>query len=372
MNSRIGLIINPVAGMGGKVGLKGTDGSDAVARARELGAVPVSEDRALLALERLRELLPSDPTVLTAGGAMGEDVVRSVGWTPTVVSTASENSFRPDDTEEAARAIRRRGVDLLLFAGGDGTARNVFEAIGSDLPVLGIPTGVKMHSSVFATTPRAAGDAAADFLLTSDRTCREAEVMDIDEDAFRNGRVSAQLYGYLSVPRGRALLQGLKGGSGAKDESEFSGIASELAERMQDGGIWILGPGTTTRSIATGLGLKKTLLGVDVYSNGSLLLEDGMESEILAVLRGGSARIVVTPIGGQGFIFGRGNQQLTPTVIREVGKANIHLVAAPAKLAGLTGGPLLVDTGDQDLDRLLAGYWRVITGYHQESVHRVA
>jgi predicted polyphosphate/ATP-dependent NAD kinase len=368
---RVGLIVNPIAGMGGRVGLKGTDGIDAVERAQALGALPVSSDRARIAIDVLTERLGSDLALLTPPGAMGKRVAVSCGIGPVVIGVVAGDATGPDDTKRAARQLLAERVDLLLFAGGDGTARDIYEAVGTSVPVLGIPTGVKMHSSVFATTPRAAGELAARFLSTPNQPCRESEVMDIDEEAFRAGRVSARLYGYLNVPYQRNLVQGLKAGSGGGDE-DLSGIAADIAERMRDGALWILGPGTTTRAIAGRLGANKTLLGVDGYSRGEVVAMDATEQQLLAHLDGTPARIVVTPIGGQGYLFGRGNQQLSPEVIRRVGKTNIIVVAATSKLTGLRGDPLLVDTGDADVDRELAGYVRVVTGYHQESVQQVA
>jgi predicted polyphosphate/ATP-dependent NAD kinase len=369
--NRIGLIVNPIAGMGGRVGLKGTDGIEAVEKAIALGATPVSPERARAALEVLLERMERQVMIIAPSGAMGGDVCRALGAEPVVVGAAGGGTTSPADTRRAAQAVVERGVDLLLFAGGDGTARDICEAVGTSVPVLGIPTGVKMHSSVFATTPRAAGELAAQFLSSSNQPCRESEVMDIDEEAFRAGRVSARLYGYLNVPYQRNLVQGLKAGSGGGDE-DLSGLAADIAERMGDGALWILGPGTTTRAIAERLGARKTLLGVDLYSRGEVVAMDATEQQLLTHLDGTPARIVVTPIGGQGYLFGRGNQQLSPEVIRRVGKANIIVVAATSKLAGLQGAPLLVDTGDADLDRQLSGYVRVVTGYHQESVQRVA
>jgi predicted polyphosphate/ATP-dependent NAD kinase len=264
------------------------------------------------------------------------------------------------------------GVDLLLFAGGDGTARNIRDAVGEALPVIGIPTGVKIHSAVYATHPRTAGELAANVLLRSSLKTRAAEVMDIDETAFRAGRVSATLYGYLLVPNERRLLQGLKAGSGGSEQSELGGIGAEVAKRMSDGALWILGPGTTTRAVAEQLGIEKTLLGVDLVSRGEVIARDLTESALLAYLDGVPARLVVTPIGGQGFLFGRGNQQLSAEVIRRIGQENILVVATSAKLAALRGAPFLVDTGEPEIDAQLAGYTRVITGLGKETVYKIA
>ena len=370
----LGLIVNPIAGMGGRVGLKGTDGPGTADRARALGATPLSPARAQAALAVVAERLNDRINVVAAPGEMGEAVARAAGFSPRIVGPAESDETTARDTEAAAEAMAEIGVDLLLFAGGDGTARNVCAAIGTRIPALGIPTGVKMHSAVYATHPRTAGELAARHLGGPALTCREAEVMDIDEEAFRAGRISARLYGTLLVPHERRLVQGLKSGSGGGDAADLGGIAAEAAGRMGDGGLWIVGPGTTTRAIAERLGAPKTLLGVDLFSRGELVAADVTEGQILAHLDhldGAPVRIVVTPIGGQGYLFGRGNQQLSAEVIRRVGKANVVVVATAGKLAALRGEPVLVDTGDGEVDALLAGYVRVVTGFGVETVYRV-
>ncbi len=371
----LGLIVNPIAGMGGRVGLKGTDGPGMAERARALGAMPLSPARARAALAVIAERLAGSIAVVAAPGEMGETVARAAGFSPRIAGRTDLGETTARDTEEAARAMAEFGVDLLLFAGGDGTARNVCAAVGTRIPVLGIPTGVKMHSAVYATHPRTAGELAVRHLVGPALTCREAEVMDIDEAAFRAGRVSARLYGTLLVPHERRLVQGLKAGSGGGDAADLGGIAAEVAGRMDDGGLWIVGPGTTTRAIAERLGAPKTLLGVDLFSRGELVAADVTETQILAhldQLGAAPVRIVVTPIGGQGYLFGRGNQQLSAEVIRRAGKANIVVVATAGKLAALRGDPFLVDTGDAEIDALLAGYVRVVTGYGVETVYRVS
>jgi predicted polyphosphate/ATP-dependent NAD kinase len=267
--------------------------------------------------------------------------------------------------------ICAQGVDLLLFAGGDGTARDISAAIRASSIALGIPTGVKMHSAVYATNPRSAGEAAARFLASRARATREAEVMDIDESEFRNGRVSARLYGTLLIPDQPRFVQQVKSGSSQRNDAALAGIADDVAERMRDGALYIIGPGSSTSQIAERLGGPNTLLGVDLYCRGEAVALDVTEQEILDHLDGVKGRIVVTPIGGQGFLFGRGNQQISAQVIQTVGKSNILVVSTVDKIAGLKGDPFLVDTGDLDTDRLLSGYIRVITGYHTETVHPV-
>jgi predicted polyphosphate/ATP-dependent NAD kinase len=363
------LIVNPLAGIGGEVGLKGSDGSGIQQRALELGAVPHAGQRAAQALQRLLPL-SGQIALLSYPGEMGEEAARNCGLDPLVIGSIVPGQTTAGDTRRAAREMRHRGVDLLLFAGGDGTARDIYEAIQDDLVVLGIPAGVKIHSAAYATHPAAAGDLAALYLQGRAESVREAEVMDVDEEAFRQGSLSARLYGYLRVPVWTGLLQSQKVPT-TGDESAAAAIACDVVQSMAPDCLYVLGPGTTTRAIASELGVSKTLLGVDVVLNRALLAADVNEAQLLALLEGRRAKIVVTPIGGQGFVLGRGNQQLSPRVIRAVGREAILVVSTPGKLHSLGRQPLLVDTGDPALDQVLSGYLLVVTGYNERAVRRV-
>jgi len=362
----VGLIVNPLAGIGGRVGLKGSDGLETVRKAFERGAEPAAPGRAVETLRAL-EPLAGEIELVTYPAEMGEDEARACGFEPVVLGTITSGQTTAEDTRQAARDMLEYGVELLLFVGGDGTARDVYAAIGQALPVLGIPAGVNMHSSVYAVTPRRAAELAAAY-LNGRADLRDVEVMDIDEDAFREGRVSARLYGYLKAPYEEHLLQGAKVASGGGDSP--AGLAEHVIEDMDDEHVYVLGPGTTVHAIGEALGIDKTLLGVDVVYRGELIGKDVGERELLDLLAGRPAKIVVTIIGGQGYIFGRGNQQISPAVIRQVGPENIIVVATPDKLRSING-PLLVDTGDPALDRELAGYIRVVTGYRQMSLRKV-
>jgi predicted polyphosphate/ATP-dependent NAD kinase len=372
----LGLIVNPVAGIGGRVGLKGSDGAEVQRRALELGAVPQSLNRAIQALERIKPA--DDLEIITYPGEMGEDAARACGFEPTVIGSITPGETTSEDTRSAAREMRRLNVDLLLFAGGDGTARDIYNAVGDGIPALGIPAGVKIHSAVFATNPINAGDLAATVLQGRASSLREAEVMDVDEDAFRRGVVSAKLYGYLKVPFQRRLIQGLKTPSSPGEVASMRAIAHDVVAGMEDDCLYVVGPGTTTRAITSSLGLKKTLIGVDVVLGGELVAADVNESQLLKLVEGRRARIIVTPIGGQGCIFGRGNQQISPRVIKKVladddcPKGRIVVVSTPGKIHALGGRPLWVDTGDREVDRMLSGYTRVITGYREQIVYQVS
>jgi len=373
MKKKLGLVVNPVAGIGGRVGLKGSDGVEIQRKALELGAVPESLDRAVQALERIK-VLKNEIELITYPGEMGAEAALKCDFQPTVIGLITSGKTTAKDTQEAARRMQQLSVSLLLFAGGDGTARDIYNAIGQELPVLGIPAGVKIHSAVFATSPRSAGDLAALYLQGHVSRLREAEVMDIDEEAVRQGIVSAKLYGYLMIPFQRRLVQGLKTASNPGEQASLGAIACDIVDKMQDDCLYIIGPGTTTRAITSRLGLPKTMIGVDVVLGRKLLTADVNESQLLELLEEGrrKARIIVTPIGGQGYLFGRGNQQISPKVIRTVGKENIIVVSTVEKINSLGGRPFLVDTGDQAVDRMLSGYVKVVTGYNEQVIYRVA
>ena len=370
MKRKAGLIVNPIAGMGGKVGLKGTDGAEILRRAILIGATPESPRRAIRALERLAGL-EDDLHFFTCPGEMGESELAPSGFDYTVIGSITPGDTTAEDTERAAREIQAAGAELLLFVGGDGTARNICNAVGDRVPVLGIPAGVKMHSAVFGTTPRNAGELAKLFLQGKAVGTREAEVMDIDEDAFRDQRLSARLYGYLQVPFERRLVQSVKAGRTGQEDTVVRAIALDVIGNMEPDCLYIIGPGTTAREIMRVLDLENTLLGVDVVLNKSLVASDVNEGELLEIIEGKPARIVVTIIGGQGYLFGRGNQQISDRVIERVGKNNIIVIATKGKLFALNGEPMLVDTGNETVNEMLSGYVSVTTGVKEKLVYKV-
>lgn len=355
---RIGLVVNPIAGMGGRVGLKGTDGK--VEEARERGAEPRAPGRAVDALRTLHDVAP-DAEVLTYAGEMGETEAREAGFEPEVVgepSTAPDEDTTSADTRTAVEKLVDSDVDLLLFVGGDGTAVDVAETLADSdatVPALGVPAGVKVYSSVFAVSPEAAGRIAASFEETEER-----EVMDLDEEAYREGEVRSELRGTLHVPLAPELQssKGMPGGS-------VEGLAAAVADMVDPEVTYVLGPGGTLGAIKRELGFEPSPLGVDVWRDGEVLARDASESEILSVL-GDRNVVVVSPIGGQGFVLGRGNAQISPAVIRE---AEIRVVASRRKVEEL--GVLRVDTGDPELDESLRGWIRVRVGRYEERLIEV-
>lgn len=365
---KIGFVVNPIAGMGGPVGLKGTDTEEVVALAKERGALKSAHARATAALKLLKAK-EADIDFITCASEMGADELSAAGFAYRVVC-ACQSSTTAEDTRTAVKSFIADGVDLIVFAGGDGTARDVLEASAAQVPIVGIPCGVKMHSAVFANTPSDLADLVVSF--EAEKRTKEAEVMDVDEEGFREGVVRARLYGYARVPDDSAHIQSGKEvyrTSGAEEEA--AEIAQYLVDGMCPGVLYILGPGSTTYRIARAMEQEKTLLGVDVYQDRRLLKADASEADLMNLLRGGrEARIVVTPIGAQGFFFGRGNQQISPSVIKAAGTHAVTVVATPTKLAGTP--ELRVDTGDPSLDAELRGDLKVVTGYRRRRLVRVS
>ena len=352
---RIGVVVNPIAGMGGRVGLKGTDGK--VAEARERGAEPRAPERARAALSALYQRAP-DSEVLTYGGEMGERAAQAAGFDPLVVGEPESEETAAGDTREAVRRFVSEGVDLVLFVGGDGTAVDIartLDELDSDTPILGVPAGVKVYSAVFAVTPEAAGRVAADFDGTETR-----EVNDIDEDAYRDGEVRAELQGLAEVPVAEELQSSKQLGGGSVE-----GLAAGFAAEIEDGVTYVLGPGGTLGAIKSELGFEGSPLGVDVWRDGELLAADASEEEILAHL-GERNVVAVSPIGGQGFVFGRGNDQISPAVIR---RSEVEVVASKRKLDGI--GVLRVDTGDDEVDESLRGWRKVRVGRFERRMMKV-
>jgi len=373
---RVCFLVNPLAGIGGPLALKGSDGEAGVEALRR-GARLVAPERARAFLRSLPAAARRVMLLLTAGGLMGLEEARSEGLEARVVYEPRGWPTRPSDTVEAVKACIGEGAELVVFVGGDGTARDVARGLrlagASDTPVLGVPGGVKMYSSVFASSPAAAAHVLAEWLEGRTSRCR-AEVMDIDEEAFRRGELRVRLHGYIYT-----LCSGYMVGSskqvltGYSEEENKRAIARYIAENMRACTLYILGPGTTVKAIAEEIGVPKTELGVDVVHDGRVVALDVDEERLYRLVaehrrRGGEVRIIVSPIGGQGFILGRGNQQISPRVIRAAGgQRALIVVATGAKLAS-TGRRLRVDTGDEELDRELSGYIRVVTDYGVEEV----
>jgi len=360
---KLGLIVNPIAGMGGSVGLKGTDG-EIYKKAIELGAKPTTPQRIEETLSLIKR---KDVLFMVAPGKMGEDYIKKFDFKYEAVSKIGKET-NATDTKRIAAEMLEKGIELLVFVGGDGTARDIYDILGLTIPVVGIPSGVKMFSPVFALSP----SAAAEIINTAGNQFIEKEVLDIDEEAFRENKIAAKLYGYLKVPKNIPLLQAKKEPSNvSKPEGNVKEeIADYLLENQKKETLYILGPGTTMKKIANKMGVEKTLLGIDAVFNGNLVGKDLNEKGLLALIKMyNNSTIIVTPIGGNGFIFGRASKQFTPEVLKLVDSENIIIVATEDKINKLEC--LRVDTGKPEVDRSLSGFKKVITGYKKETIIEV-
>ena len=375
MVSKIGFLVNPIAGMGGKVGLKGTDGvSD---KAKSLGAKPIAPDKAL---ETLKEFLSKyyqrdDIEWFTCSALMGYNELKKSGVKKIHVAyTYNKQKTSSDDTRIACKIFLKKDVQLILFCGGDGTARDIFSVIGDKIPILGIPSGVKMHSAVFGITTSATAKMLHEF-VNNHLTVGDAEIMDLDEERYRKGEWNIKLFG---IAKGIVEPTYVQVGKSIFESVSDDSIKDELAEHIEDeikkytDFLFLFGSGGTIDYITGKLGLKNTLLGIDAYYNGKIICLDLNEESILKLLdKYHKIKVVLSPIGAQGFILGRGNLQLSSQVIRRIGIDNIIVVSTPSKLA-LT--PFIrVDTGDKNLDKMFFEheFMMVVIGYHLSRVVKI-
>jgi len=376
--TRIGFIINPIAGMGGRVGLKGTD--DVVSEARRLGAQPIAPKRAVETLRALHTMLGrkrAGPAIhwVTCSGSMGARALEEAGFAGVELVYDAGDETTVADTQTAIGNILEAGVDLILFCGGDGTARDICEIAGADTPILGIPSGVKMYSGVFGVTPARTAEILIAF-LEGRLSLTDVEVLDLDEEKYRRGEWAVRFYYSANTPFEPTYSQSAKM---LIEESTDAHVKQEIASYLQEeilanpDVLYLLGPGSTVQSVGASLGIDKTLLGIDAVVNSRIVAKDINEHRLFELLdEHAQCRLVLSPIGAQGFVLGRGNLQLSPEVIRRIGIENIVVVATPAKLART---PVLrFDTGDEHLDTAFAEqeYLSVLVGYHRRRLVKVA
>jgi len=386
---KLGFIINPIAGVGGSVALKGSDGT--AARALALGGELKANARAETALKVLQPY-QNEITVYTVNSLMGEKAAKALGFQVNLVYKTKDENTQADDTEQAVTALLAEQVDLILFAGGDGTARNIAKVVlehaiqgkQAQTPVLGIPAGCKIHSGVYAITPIAAGRVVELMVTKQLVTLTTGDIMDIDESLFRQGVVKAKRFGEVQIPSELHYVQAVKSGGIESDDLVLHDISEDVIDKMSEAGdhLFIIGSGSTTAFLMTELNLKNTLLGVDLVQNNVLIANDVTEEKLWEQLMQAQknnqiVHLIITLIGGQGHLFGRGNQQLSPRIIRTIieqggGKENITIIATKAKLTALGNRPLISDTGDAMLDQRFSGFMPVTTGYRDQVLYPVA
>tara|TARA_R110002153_G_scaffold10418_1_gene41141 strand:- start:17832 stop:19013 length:1182 start_codon:yes stop_codon:yes gene_type:complete len=370
---KLGLLVNPYAGIGGALALKGSDGVEIREKALAMGAEKKALDKTRIALEHIVSI-KDQVQLYVASGDMGEVLAKEMGFSYSLVYLPTNTQTESQDSEATAQALLAQQVDLILFAGGDGTARNVCHVVGSSVPVLGVPAGCKIHSAVYAITPAAAGRVLKQVINGEIVSVSDAQVMDIDEALFRQGKVNARQFGEMQVPTELRYIQAVKMGGKESDELVLADIAAHIIEIIEDNPeqIFVMGSGSTVDFIMQELGIKNTLLGVDVIQNKQLIASDVTAKELLALTTNKSCKLVLTLIGGQGHIIGRGNQQLSADFLKKLGKDNILLVATKTKISHLSGRALIVDSGDLTVDQQLSGLISIITGYHDQVLYPIA
>ena len=377
---RLGLLVNPDAGLGGRLGLKGSDGQAELARS--MGAEDRSGPRMRAMLEHFSSIHRAgfeDISWVTSEGRMGTEWFpeAEIGSISTVHSSSRGTSAA--DTQDAVNSLLESEIDLLVYAGGDGTTRDVVAALesaeSSETPVIGVPTGVKMHSGCFAASPKAAAEALSSWLI-GDLLLASTEVLDLDEDLYRQGKWVVRLYAEAITPSSPRWMQGSKQrieASGEEDTTE--GLADHIRELLvSDNRMLIWGSGGTLRKIAQMNEFEPTNLGIDATIGNEQVGTDLSESDLLELVseHDGPTTLLLSPMGGQGFLIGRGNLQLSPQVLRLIGIGNILGVVTPAKL--LSVRRLRIETGDPELDADFADmrYMKVLQGYRTTRVLPVA
>jgi predicted polyphosphate/ATP-dependent NAD kinase len=364
---KMGFIVNPIAGMGGKVGLKGTDSvlKEAIAK----GAKPIAPKRAVEFLQKLKEnMMEITIEVLTCPSIMGEKEAKDASFPVHVLPMKIGKETSAEDTKTAVKLLIKAKVKLIVFVGGDGTAKDIFDAMQGygEVPVLGVPSGVKMYSGIFAVNPSDAVNVVLTF-AGDQAEIAEFEIMDADEKAIRSDTFAVKLHGFLKGPFVPMRIQGSKQISPETvDEKENqTAIARYIIEEMRPEATYILGPGTTVKRIAELLGVEKTVLGVDIYKKGKVILDVDERRILEEVEDWQNTWIILSPIGHQGILLGRGNQQISPEIIKRVGKQHIIVAATKSKLQSIEGNVLRVDTGDAEVDKMLRGYIKVVTDYRE-------
>ena len=376
---RLGLLVNPDAGLGGRLGLKGSDGQAEIARSR--GAQDRSGPRMRAMLDHLITISKENLDGIqwyVSKGRMGTD------WISPAISSleiihSSSSSTDAKDTSQLVGSMIGSDIDLLVYAGGDGTTRDVVAALSEygrpELPIIGVPTGVKMHSGCFASSPKAAAEVLSAW-LEGDLLLSSTEVLDLDEDLYRKGKWVVKLYAEAITPASPRWMQGSKMRVEASGEEEIiQGLADHVRETLFDDRMMIVwGSGGTLRTIGGILGFELNTLGIDITVGGNIIGSDLDENEILSALKEhqGDVILLLSPMGGQGFLIGRGNLQLSPDVLKIIGVNRVLGIVTPAKM--LTLRSLRIETGDSEMDQRFSDkkYLKVLQGYRTTRVLKVS
>ncbi|MGQ9781680.1 MAG: ATP-NAD kinase family protein [Nitrososphaeria archaeon] len=352
------------------MGFKGTDNKEIVKLALAKKVSPRAQIRASEFIEGVKNLSRNDVCFYTSGAKMGQDYLLNKGVRFKIAYEYSGEYSTSADTEDCCKKFLENGVEVIFFVGGDGTARNVYNVVQNTLPLIGIPAGVKMYSGVFCTTISASTKIFLDF-LNGNYELGEEEIIDVDEESYRKDFFNLRIYGYALTLRSHTDMQGSKQESYSQDKENQERIAKYFIERMERNIYYILGPGTTVKSIPRLLNEPNTLLGVDILLNGKIIALDVNEEQIMQTVENNKAKVVVSPLGKQGIVFGRGNQQISSKIIKLVGKENLVFLATERKLMDMKRNYLIADLDDPEMREKLYGYVRVLIDYNTEKVMKL-
>ncbi|MEM0303857.1 MAG: ATP-NAD kinase family protein [Saccharolobus sp.] len=345
----VGFLVNPYAGSGGRIGRKGSD--DLYIENPEI------KDR----IKRFIEKAPENVIYITPKFKMGEMYFINSKLHYKIINIGNSERTTRYDTISAVKEFIKNNVSIIIFSGGDGTARDVYEGLdGVQIPILGIPAGVKMHSGVFANTPEAAALLLTKFVKGEARLIRE-EILDVDEEAYRNGRYVIRLYySALTIDDNHLLAPSKQEIS--YDEEELEEIANYIVDTLDPKYLYVMGPGSTVKYIESKLGIKSSsFLGIDIIKNKQLIKANANYYDLINLT--GELKLILSPIGRQGFLLGRGNQELGPLFLKKIKKKDLIVVSPISKL--YTINCLRIDTGDPLIDNMLKGVYNIIVGYEK-------
>ncbi len=370
---KIGLIINPIAGLGGRVALKGSDGEDIQRQALAMGAKQEAELRTRQALEPLLDYTDK-LSFYSVSGKMGSNLLQEMGFLYEICSVPEDKDQTTEQDTINAAAIMESKVDLILFAGGDGTARNILQTVSKQQLCLGIPAGCKIYSGVFTVTPKLSGELITHLLRGELVDMQEAQVLDINEAAYRKEYINTKVFGEMLIPQHGNFVQSVKISGRESEDLVQQEVAAWVAETMQADILYLIGSGSSCKIIKDEIAIDGTLMGVDVVLDGHSLQKDATELQLLELMtqyHNLSVKLIITIIGGQGILLGRGNHQICHQVIEQLSLENIIVVASKSKIKSLAGKPLSIDTGDPELDNRLSGFIPIITGYDDTIIYPV-
>lgn len=371
---RVGLLVNPVAGLGARVALHGSDGDVLQAEARRRGGEPRARQRAHVFLSELTDL--KERFNWYSWGGLGAECLDVLQMRHTCLGKV-ENASTATDTQTCVQRYVNEGLDLIIFVGGDGTAVDIYQQFstgqnsGLTLPLcLGIPAGVKMHSGAFAVSPQAAAHVLRCLVNGKLVGIIEADVVDFEATSKDAEAIQISCYGQLKVPEIAGFLQHTKEGGRESEPLVLEEICADGLARFTDVRPLIFGPGGTMLALKQAFGLASaTLRGFDVLLQQDLCCLDATSADLERLA--GDAHLFLSFTRRQGFLLGRGNLELSPKFLQTLPRNQLEVFASRSKVLSLQGKPVLVDCGDIQLDKKFSGLTEITAGYEDKLLYQV-